>query len=103
MHSLFPDASLSGRRETFVFAKASLRLKILIPYYLNISNALAAHDLILKPNLNKITYAIEDDGDGIEINGEFPQVVYQWALTTKSLEVRNLEGCTLCLFMFSFP
>ena len=30
MHSLFPDASLSGRRETFVFGKASLILEILI-------------------------------------------------------------------------
>ena len=30
MHSLFPDASLSGRRETFVFGKASLILQILI-------------------------------------------------------------------------
>ena len=55
--------------------------------------------ILRKPNLNKITYVIED---GMEINGEFPQVVYQWALTTKLLEGRNLEGCTLCLFMFSF-
>ena len=58
--------------------------------------------ILRKPNLNKITYVIENDGDGMEINEEFPQVVYQWALTTKSLEVRNLEGCTLCLFTFSF-
>ena len=60
--------------------------------------------ILRKPNLNKIAYVIEDDGDfnGMEIDGEFPQVVYQWALTTKSLEVRNLEGCTLCLFMCSF-
>ena len=60
--------------------------------------------ILRKPNLTKITYGMEIDGDfnGMEINGEFPQVVYQWALTTKSLEVRNLEGCTLCLFMFSF-
>ena len=58
--------------------------------------------ILRKPNLNKITYVIENDGDGMEINEEFPQVVYQWALTTKSLEVRKLEGCTLCLFTFSF-
>ena len=60
--------------------------------------------ILRKPNLNKIAYVIEDDGDfnGLEITREFPQVVYQWALTTKLLEVRNLEGCTLCLFTFSF-
>jgi hypothetical protein len=35
--------------------------------------------ILRKPNLNKITYDIEDDlGDfnGMEIDGEFPQVIY---------------------------
>ena len=54
MHSLFPDASLSRRRETFVFGKASLKLRILIPHYLNAPYDLAAHDLIPKSNLTKI-------------------------------------------------
>ena len=46
--------SLSGRRETFVFGKSSLRLRILITHYFNISNDLADHDLIPKSNLTKI-------------------------------------------------
>ena len=34
--------------------------------------------ILRKPNLKKITYGIEDDGDfnGLEINREFPKVVY---------------------------